>query len=81
MFIITDDGEYIYGIGTAEDAGDDNIIGSRIDLWFPTREECIQFGFRTCTIYFLGPVTYSNPIAKTSFCWYNTRRKTFSYIN
>ena len=56
-FIITDDGEYIYGIGTAEDAGDDNIIGSRIDLWFPTREECIQFGFRTCTIYFLGPVT------------------------
>lgn len=56
MFIITDDGEYIYGIGTAEDAGDGNIIGSRIDLWFPTREECIQFGYRTCTVYFLGPI-------------------------
>ena len=56
MFIITDDGEYIYGIGTAEDAGDDNIIGSRIDLWFPTKDECIQFGYRTCTIYFLGPI-------------------------
>lgn len=54
MFIITDDGEYIYGIGTAEDAGDGNIIGSRIDLWFPTREECIIFGYRTCTVYFLG---------------------------
>lgn len=57
MFIITDDGEYIYGIGTAEDAGDDNIVGSRIDLWFPTRDECIIFGYRSCTVYFLGPVT------------------------
>ena len=56
MFIITDDGEYVYGIGTAEDAGDDNIVGNRIDLWFPTRDACIQFGFRNCTIYFLGPV-------------------------
>lgn len=56
MFIITDDGEYIYGIGTAEDAGDGNIIGSRIDLWFPTRDECIQFGYRNCTVYFLGPI-------------------------
>ena len=55
MFIITNDGEYIYGIATAEDAGDRNIIGRRIDLWFPTREECIQFGYRECTIYFLGP--------------------------
>ena len=55
MFIITNDGEYIYGIATAEDAGDSNIIGRRIDLWFRTREECIQFGYRECTIYFLGP--------------------------
>lgn len=54
MFIITNDGEYVYGIAAAEDAGDGNIIGNRIDLWFPTREECIQFGYRDCTIYFLG---------------------------
>ena len=54
MFIITNDGEYVYGIGTAEDAGDGNIIGNRIDLWFPTKSECIQFGYRDCTIYFLG---------------------------
>ena len=54
MFIITNDGEYVYGIAAAEDAGDGNILGDRIDLWFPTREECVQFGFRSCTIYFLG---------------------------
>ena len=54
MFIITNDGQYVYGISTAEDAGDGNIVGNRIDLWYPTRSECIQFGFRECTIYFLG---------------------------
>lgn len=54
MFIITNDGEYVYGISAAEDAGDSNIVGNRIDLWFSTRAECIQFGFRECTVYFLG---------------------------
>lgn len=54
MFIITDDGEYIYGVATAEDSGDGNIIGNRIDLWYPTRWECEQFGYRECTVYFLG---------------------------
>ena len=54
MFIITDDGEYVYGIATAEDAGDSNIVGNRIDLWFSTKAECIRFGYRECTIYFLG---------------------------
>ena len=54
MFIVTNDGAYIYGIARAEDAGDGNIVGDRIDLWFPTREECIQFGIRDITIYILG---------------------------
>ena len=54
MFIVTKDGEYVYGIAAAEDAGDSNIVGNRIDLWFPTKAECIQFGYRECTIYFLG---------------------------
>ena len=54
MFIITNDGAYIYGIAAAEDAGDGNIQGNRIDIWFPTKAECIQFGYRDCTIYFLG---------------------------
>lgn len=55
MFIVTKDGAYVYGIACAEDAGDTNIVGSRIDLWYPTYEECIQFGNREITIYILGP--------------------------
>lgn len=54
MFIVTNDGDYVYGIAVAEDAGDSNIMADRIDLWFPTKEECIRFGYRGCTIYFLG---------------------------
>ncbi len=53
MFIVSDDGCYIYGLSVAEDCGG-AIKGNRIDLYFPTYEECIQFGRRTCTIYFLG---------------------------
>ena len=55
MFIITSDGSYVYGIAAAEDAGDGNIVGNRIDIWLPTWSECIQFGCRECTIYILGP--------------------------
>lgn len=54
MFIVTNDGAYVYGIACAEDAGDANIVGSRIDLWYPTYDECIQFGNREITIYILG---------------------------
>lgn len=54
MFIVTNDGEYVYGIAAAEDAGDSNILGNRIDLWYPTRSDCIRFGYRECTIYILG---------------------------
>lgn len=52
MFIITNDGQYIYGIGTAEDCGG-AIKGNRLDLYFPTDAECRQFGVRGCTVYFL----------------------------
>ena len=53
MFIVTDDGCYIYGIGVAEDCGG-AIKGNRIDLYFPTDEQCVRFGVRYATIYFLG---------------------------
>lgn len=53
MFIVTNDGEYIYGLSTAEDCGT-GIVGKRVDLYMPTYEECMQFGVRNCTIYFLG---------------------------
>ena len=53
MFIVSNDGEVIYGIATAEDCGGD-IQNKRIDLYYPTTWECYQFGRRDCTIYFLG---------------------------
>ena len=55
LFIMSADGEYIYGVATAEDTGSrDHIVGTRIDLHFDTRYECIQFGARDCLVYFLG---------------------------
>ncbi len=53
MFIIANDGSYVYGIATAEDCGGD-IKGDRMDLYMPTYEQCRQFGRRRCTLYFLG---------------------------
>lgn len=53
MFIITNDGSYVYGVAEAEDCGG-AIKGDRVDLYFPTYAECMAFGWRTCTIYLLG---------------------------
>ena len=53
MFIVSNDGEYVYGIATAEDCGG-AIKRDRIDLYYPTLSECFAFGRRDCTIYFLG---------------------------
>lgn len=52
MFIAASDGSYIYGIATAEDCGGD-IKGDRMDLYLPTFSECMEFGRRRCTLYFL----------------------------
>jgi len=55
LFIMSNDGQYIYGVATAEDTGSrKHIVGTRIDLHFDTRWECIQFGARDCQVYFLG---------------------------
>lgn len=53
MFIMASDGSYIYGLATAEDCGGD-IKGDRMDLYMPTYEQCMEFGRRRCTLYFLG---------------------------
>lgn len=53
MFIMTNDGEYIYGIATAEDIGG-AVKGNIVDLYFDTFAECYQFGMRECTVYILG---------------------------
>ena len=53
MFIVSNDGEVVYGVAVAEDCGG-AIKRDRMDLYFPTYDECIQFGYRRCTLYFLG---------------------------
>lgn len=58
MFIVANDGSYIYGIGTAEDCGG-SIKGKRLDLYFETDPECWQFGRRDCTVYFLGDASWN----------------------
>lgn len=55
FYIVTKDGEYIYGVATAEDCGDLRFIyGTRLDLFFNTKRECVQFGARSCDVYILG---------------------------
>jgi len=49
MFIISNDGSYVYGIATAEDCGGD-IKGDRMDLYMPTYQQCREFGRRRCTL-------------------------------
>lgn len=53
MYIVSNDGKYVYGIAVAEDCGG-SIKGDRIDLYFDTTDECWAFGIRNCTVYFLG---------------------------
>ena len=53
MYIVSWDGSVVYGYATAEDCGG-AINGARVDLYYDTYEECIQFGRRDCIIYFLS---------------------------
>ena len=59
MFIITNDGSYVYGLATAEDCGG-GVKGNHVDLYFDNRSDCFQFGIRNCTIYFLGDVEWNH---------------------
>ena len=52
MFVISNDGSYVYGIATAEDCGG-GIKGNQLDLYMPTRAECFEYGKKRCTVYFL----------------------------
>jgi len=53
LYIVTNDGVYIYGYAVAEDTGG-SIKDNRIDLYFDTVEECLRFGRRECTVYLLS---------------------------
>lgn len=53
MYVVSNDGQYVYGYCIAEDIGG-GIKGHRIDLYFDTLNECVQFGVRSCTVYILS---------------------------
>lgn len=57
MFIITADGDFVYGIGTAEDCGG-AIKGKRLDLYMPTLRQAYDFGRQDVTVYFLGEADF-----------------------
>lgn len=50
MYIVSTDGKVVYGTAVAEDTG---VRGNRIDLYYDTYQQCINFGRRNCTVYFL----------------------------
>lgn len=53
MYIVSNDGQYVYGYCVAEDTGS-AIKGYKVDLYFNTIAECYAFGVRTCTLYILN---------------------------
>ena len=52
MYVVSNDGAYIYGTCVAEDIGG-AIKGEMLDLYFNTFDECWIFGIRDCTVYIL----------------------------
>lgn len=52
MYIVSADGSITYGVATAEDCGS-GVQGKRVDLFFNTYNECINFGVRDCDVYIL----------------------------
>lgn len=50
LYIVTNDGKYVYGLAVAEDTG---VKGNKVDLYFDDYDECILFGRRGATVYIL----------------------------
>jgi len=53
MYIVSEDGDFDYGVASAEDCGG-AVKGKIIDLFFDSLEECYAFGRRDITVYFLS---------------------------
>lgn len=54
LYITSADGKsWIYGTAVAEDTGG-SIIGNKIDLFFNTNKECINFGVKSAIVYVLS---------------------------
>ncbi len=52
MYIVSTDGSVVYGYCTAEDTGG-AIKGNKVDLFYNTTSECLQFGRRSVYVYIL----------------------------
>lgn len=52
LYIEAPDGSWVYGMAVAGDTGG-AIKGNKVDLFFNTYSECIQFGRRTARVYIL----------------------------
>lgn len=50
VYVVSNDGAYVYGFAVAEDTG---VRGNIIDLYMDSYNDCIQFGVRDCTVYIL----------------------------
>lgn len=54
MYIVSSDGKHVYGYAVAADTGSALMNGTvDVDLYYNTYGECLQFGRRPVTIYFL----------------------------
>lgn len=53
LYITTPNGSIVYGMAVAADTGG-AIKGNKVDLFYNTYGECVQFGRRTCTVYVLN---------------------------
>ena len=52
LYIEAADGSWVYGSAVAGDTGG-AIRGNKVDLFFNTRQECLNFGRRTARVYIL----------------------------
>lgn len=53
LYIESVDGKYVYGYATAEDTGG-AIKGHKVDLFYPSYNDCMQFGRRSVKVYILN---------------------------
>lgn len=52
MYIIAEDGSWIYGYAVAEDCG--SFTGNRVDIYYDTYDECVRFGRQNAMVYIIG---------------------------
>ena len=58
MFIVNKNGDFVYGLATAEDCGG-AIKGKRLDLYMPTLRQAFGYGRKDVTVYFLGDANWT----------------------